>query len=178
MTKPWKYETREEYLARQRAGRVRRRVILGGPSLALETFRQAVEDGEVSPHYARSRGLQRREIASVFYRDLVSEMQHSEPYFLGPAMWSLNKRQRKFVEELLNAGDNNCTAAARRAGYSDLPGSASIRVLAHRLSNDLRILAAIEEERERRVTIERRKNQAPTLPPLDLPQLPHRLLGR
>lgn len=66
----------------------------------------------------------------------------------GPAMNALNARQRAFVEHYLasctESAEGNATAAARAAGYAD-NGGAEIRVTAHRLLYDHRILAAIRE---------------------------------
>ena len=70
----------------------------------------------------------------------------------GPAMRACNERQRAFVYNLLEFGDDNFTRAARVAGYSD-PGvdSTTIRVTASRLAHDPKIQAAMQEEAKRRL---------------------------
>lgn len=68
---------------------------------------------------------------------------------LGPAMQALTPMQRLFVDELLSAGDDNHTRAARAAGYSDKSNGCT--VVGHRLAHDEKILIAIREEGERRI---------------------------
>ena len=71
------------------------------------------------------------------------------PDRLGPRMAVLTDLQRKFCW-LMAGGMENASGAAREAGYSDNGslqdnGKSGIRVLAHRLMQDPRILDAIEE---------------------------------
>jgi phage terminase small subunit len=68
---------------------------------------------------------------------------------LGPAMRNLNVKQRAFVIAMMESGGLNHTEAAIRAGYTTHPGTA--RVTAHRLAHDDNILAAIQEEANRRM---------------------------
>jgi len=68
----------------------------------------------------------------------------------GPFMKALLPRQRAFVDAMITGGDTNYTRAALTAGYSDSETS-SIRVTAHRLAHDAKVLAAIHEESVRRV---------------------------
>lgn len=73
---------------------------------------------------------------------------------LGPRMRACSDRERKFVWFLLTTADGNATEAARLAGYSD-PGqhqitktgdrNPTIRIQAHRMMHNERVLAAIEE---------------------------------
>lgn len=69
---------------------------------------------------------------------------------LGPAMRALNERQRQFVLALLEQGTTNYTRAAAAAGYGNNPES--LKVQAHRLAHDPRILAALQEEAKARIT--------------------------
>lgn len=69
---------------------------------------------------------------------------------LGPAMRALNERQRQFVLALLEQGTTNYTRAAAAAGYGNNPES--LKVQAHRLAHDPRILGAIQEEAKARIT--------------------------
>src|SRR5690349_3017404 len=69
---------------------------------------------------------------------------------LGPKMKALNDRQQAFVVALLTQGTRNYAAAARTAGYQG-EESGALRVSAHRLAHDERILAALREETERRM---------------------------
>lgn len=65
---------------------------------------------------------------------------------LGPKMSALDKRRQTFVWELLKMGGSNPTEAARRAGFPD-PGrvSSAVRVRAHEMMHDDRVLDAISE---------------------------------
>lgn len=70
---------------------------------------------------------------------------------LGPAMKALpTDRMRAFVMALLSLGNNDNTAAANAAGYS-AESQNGLRVTAHRLAHDERILAAVQEEARRRI---------------------------
>lgn len=68
---------------------------------------------------------------------------------LGVAMRSLNERQRRFVDYLLESGTSNISRAARAAGYSG--NDNTIYVTASRLAHDPKIQAAIREESGRRL---------------------------
>lgn len=68
---------------------------------------------------------------------------------LGPAMRALNERQRLFVVATFEQGKRDATACARAAGYQGDPNT--MRVTAHRLSHDPRIIAAMKEEGQRRM---------------------------
>lgn len=65
-------------------------------------------------------------------------------------MLALSPMMRGFVNALLVRGDDNHTAAAIDAGYSTASDGA-IRVQAHRLAHDDRVLAAVREEADRRI---------------------------
>jgi phage terminase small subunit len=69
-------------------------------------------------------------------------------------MRALTEKQRAFVDYLVSTGTDNECEAARAAGYNpDAPeGSSAIRVSAHRLAHDQRIIDAIGEETSRRVS--------------------------
>lgn len=68
----------------------------------------------------------------------------------GPRMLQLpTDRMRRFVQELLLAGDNNATAAAGRAGYAG--PSSSLAVQGHRLIHRQDVLRAMKEEAERHI---------------------------
>lgn len=71
----------------------------------------------------------------------------------GPAMQKLNERQRLFVLNLMEFGDDNFTRAARAAGYTDTgdPKTTAIRLQAHKLAHDPRIQEAMLEEAKRRL---------------------------
>lgn len=71
---------------------------------------------------------------------------------LGPAMQALNPRQREFVGHMLDLGSDigAQSRAAVLAGYSTESAN-SLRVTAHRLAHDKKVLAAIKEEAERRM---------------------------
>lgn len=69
---------------------------------------------------------------------------------LGPAMSALpTDNQRAFVCALLEHGDNDHTRAAIAAGFTGTPNT--LRVTAHRLAHDERVLAAMHEESVRRL---------------------------
>lgn len=73
---------------------------------------------------------------------------------LGPAMSSLNDRQRAFVRAFIALGQNGFQdngLAAKEAGYSGSPET--LRVAGHRLSHDPRVQAAIMEEARKRVSL-------------------------
>lgn len=63
---------------------------------------------------------------------------------LGPAMLELTDSQRRFVIAYVQAGDNNASAAARKAGYGGT--DASVFGAASRLTRNPLVMAAIEEE--------------------------------
>ena len=67
---------------------------------------------------------------------------------LGPAMSSLNPRQRSFVIAYCATGGKNAVGAARTAGYEGT--DVSLRVQAHRLAHSEAVQAAIHEEVGRR----------------------------
>ena len=71
---------------------------------------------------------------------------------LGPAMQQLTAGQRRFVESafIIVGGP---TAWARAAGYRD-SGKSGIRVQAHRLRNNPKVIAAMREEAEVRLKID------------------------
>ncbi len=69
------------------------------------------------------------------------------PVEFGPAMTSLNERQRAFVIALNNSGLENATQAARLAGYSQKGAS----VTAHRLMHSKNIQDAIREDARARL---------------------------
>jgi phage terminase small subunit len=69
---------------------------------------------------------------------------------LGPAMLALNERQRLFVTYMVETGSANATRAAAFAGYSAENHNA-LRVTAHRLAHDEKVLAALHEEASRRM---------------------------
>lgn len=68
---------------------------------------------------------------------------------LGPAMRALNERQQLFVVACFEQPKRDNTAAARVAGYQG--NDNTLRVTAHRLSHDPRIIAALREEGMRRM---------------------------
>lgn len=68
---------------------------------------------------------------------------------LGPAMRQLNERQQLFVVALFEQGRRSYTRAAEAAGYSGKPEV--VRVQAHRLAHNDKVLAAIQEEGFRRM---------------------------
>lgn len=63
---------------------------------------------------------------------------------LGPAMRELTDPQRRFVLALIEAGDNNASGAARKAGYGGT--EMSTYGAARRLMHNPLILAALDEE--------------------------------
>lgn len=67
----------------------------------------------------------------------------------GPAMRRLTERQREFVMVLLESGTSNMSKAARQAGY--IGNDETIAVTGYRLSHDLKVQAAIQEEAGRRL---------------------------
>lgn len=70
----------------------------------------------------------------------------------GPAMRALpTERMRRFVIAVVEGGTANFTQAALAAGYSDGGTSNTIRVTAHRLAHDERVIRAIHEEADRRL---------------------------
>lgn len=69
---------------------------------------------------------------------------------LGPKMTALPERQRAFVVALITQGTRDYTAAAQTAGYK-ADNRNALKVSAHRLAHDEKILAAIKEETERRL---------------------------
>lgn len=70
---------------------------------------------------------------------------------LGPAMKSLNFRQRAVVDWLVTTGSTNWTQACREAGYEG--NDMTLRTTAHRFRLHPRICAAIVEEGKRRVNL-------------------------
>ena len=75
------------------------------------------------------------------------EQRQRELEQFGPAMLKLSPLQRNYVIALLETGSDNKTYAARLAGYAD---NANTKFIAHRLSRDPNVLAAIKEETQRR----------------------------
>src|SRR5262245_31332771 len=74
---------------------------------------------------------------------------------MGPAMLTLNERQRKFVcavIELGRVGIVNNAKAAELAGYS-ANSRGALRVRAHELAHDTRIQAAMLEESQRTLSL-------------------------
>lgn len=74
---------------------------------------------------------------------------------LGPAMRALTEKQRSFVYALVETGGNAAQAAAA-AGYGENSHSEAARENAYRvrgyqLSHDVKVLAAIKEEAEKRL---------------------------
>lgn len=70
---------------------------------------------------------------------------------LGPAMRSLNEKQRRFVVAHLELGCRNQTQAAILAGYTSESSMKSVTVQGSRLARDPRVVAAMREETERRL---------------------------
>lgn len=70
---------------------------------------------------------------------------------LGPKMRALTERQQAFVDAIFTLGNDNYTEAARLAGYADNGGS-SVRVAAYKMIHMEKILAAIKEEADRRLS--------------------------
>lgn len=80
---------------------------------------------------------------------------HVEDDHLGPAMKVLTEKQRSFVYALVQTGGNAAQAAAS-AGYGANSHSPEARENAYRvrgyqLSHDVKVLAAIKEEAEKRL---------------------------
>ena len=80
----------------------------------------------------------------------VSIIEPPDEGTLGPAMLALTPRQRAFVVAMLDLPGIDHTAAAERAGYSATSRN-SLRVQAHHLLHDEKILDAIQEESRRRL---------------------------
>jgi phage terminase small subunit len=70
----------------------------------------------------------------------------------GPAMRALNRKQRAFVRAYIDYPLVTATQAARMAGYSDAAGGA--KVTAHRALHSPRVIAAINEELDKRFRID------------------------
>lgn len=68
---------------------------------------------------------------------------------MGPKMQALTKRQRAFVQAMLDTGMTNHTRCAMMAGYTGTDGT--LRVAGHRLAHDERIQSAIQEEAKKRM---------------------------
>jgi hypothetical protein len=68
---------------------------------------------------------------------------------LGPAMLALSEMQRKFVIAFVRSGGRNANRAAIAAGYSDRGSGAKVR--AHKLLNNLKVIAALREFGERQL---------------------------
>lgn len=68
---------------------------------------------------------------------------------MGEAMLALNERQRAFVRECVANPLAQGTLLAKRAGYTGTHNS--VKVHAHALRHNPRVLAAIEEETRKRV---------------------------
>lgn len=72
---------------------------------------------------------------------------------MGPAMVALEPKQRAFVLAFVDTGGQDATKAARMAGYGgDNPQS--VRVTAHRLTHDAKVLEAIREVADSRIRSE------------------------
>jgi hypothetical protein len=67
----------------------------------------------------------------------------------GHAMAALSERQRKFVMALINYPGIRKNKAAELAGYQNSPGG--MRVVAHHLTHNLKIQAALREEAGKRL---------------------------
>ena len=67
----------------------------------------------------------------------------------GPKMSALTEKQRRFVEVLLEQPGISRHKAAELAGYQNSPGG--MRVYAHRLMHDDRVIAALHEQAGRRM---------------------------
>lgn len=72
---------------------------------------------------------------------------------LGPAMTALEPKQRAFVLALVDTGGQDATKAARMAGYGG-ENPQSVRVTAHRLTHDAKVLEAIREVADSRIRSE------------------------
>ncbi len=67
----------------------------------------------------------------------------------GPALALLTHRQQTFVRAMLETGGQDHTRAARMAGYTG--NDNCMRVTAHRLAHDTKVLAALKEEADKRI---------------------------
>lgn len=69
----------------------------------------------------------------------------------GPAMAALTKRQQSFVRAMLEVGGRagDYARCALAAGFTGSPNV--IRVTAHRLAHDTKVLAALKEEADKRI---------------------------
>lgn len=63
-------------------------------------------------------------------------------------MRALNSAKQRFVIAVLELGSTNYSRAARIAGYKEGPG---IKVTAHRLAHNPKVIAALNEEAKRRL---------------------------
>lgn len=77
---------------------------------------------------------------------MANQIDH--PRNFGPAMRALNPAQQRFVIAMLELGSTNYSRAALVAGYK--PGD-GLRVTAHRLAHDEKVLRALQEESRRRL---------------------------
>ena len=68
---------------------------------------------------------------------------------MGPAMSALTEKQQAFVIAMLETGGGNHALAARVAGYADTDGAARVR--GHQNMRNLKILAALREEADKRI---------------------------
>jgi phage terminase small subunit len=71
---------------------------------------------------------------------------------LGPAMRALNPKQRAFVRAYIDYPLVTATQAARMAGYSD--ASEACKVKAHNNLHSPRVIAALNEELDRRFRVD------------------------
>lgn len=71
----------------------------------------------------------------------------------GPKLSALTEQQRVFVIHYVETGGDNATESARKAGYADRD-DAGIRVQAHRLLHNKRVIDAIREESERQLSVD------------------------
>ncbi len=69
---------------------------------------------------------------------------------LGPAMRALTEARRAFVTAMLETGAQSASAAAGIAGFGGTEGAR--RVAAHRMMHDPKVMAAIREEADRRLS--------------------------
>jgi phage terminase small subunit len=67
----------------------------------------------------------------------------------GAAMATLTPRQREFVRAMLETGARDHTLCARMAGFTG--DDNTMRVTAHRLAHDDKVLAALKEEADKRI---------------------------
>lgn len=68
---------------------------------------------------------------------------------VGPAMKKLTPMMRAFVHAMVEIGGTDATLAYRAAGYTGSPET--MRVGAYKLAHDLRVIAALKEEADRRL---------------------------